>query len=156
MARGILAAHPLLRNDIPILAQLFEVSFDYYINHNSPFLADYLQALRTLIGLGFTAVLADRRLLCSYEFYLERFLAQGEGDFKLNQGAKRLIAQSAAEMVCTATLSFNVLRYPRYYDEFIKALYVTIAKIPIISATKSEAARIMGYLSLGSSQLLSG
>src|SRR5258707_10820246 len=99
MAKKILATQPLLRNDVPILAQLFEVSFDYHLTNHSPFFPDYLRALRTLIGLGFTAALADKDLFSIYKQYLETFLNQEAGDFKSNQGAKRLIAQAASEMI---------------------------------------------------------
>jgi hypothetical protein len=146
MAGIIMAAQPLLRNDIPILAQLFEVSFDYFINHHSPLFTDYLQSLRAVVGLGFTAVLVHEGLLCCYEPYLKRFIAHDAGDFQANQGAKTLIAQSVSEMVNTATLCFEFIRYPRYYEDFIKALRYTIARIPERANEKSEAERILNYL----------
>jgi len=59
MANRILTGEPFSRNDVSKLAQLFEQSFDYYISHNTPFFSDYLNALRTVVGLGFTASLVD-------------------------------------------------------------------------------------------------
>ena len=147
MAKSILAVEPLSRNDIPILANLFEVSFDYYINNNSPFFIDYLCSLRTLVGLGFTAVLADRTLLCIYQHYLERFIAHDEGNFRVSQHAKILIAQSVAEMVVTATVSFSALKNPRYYEDFRVALHYTLAKIPELFDEQGKAQSILTRLS---------
>ena len=61
MAKGILAVQPLSRNDISILANLFELSFDYYIAHDSSFFPDYLKSLRTVVGLGFTESVGFKR-----------------------------------------------------------------------------------------------
>jgi hypothetical protein len=66
-------------NDIPILAQLFEESFDYYIKKNPLFVADYIRDLRTLVGLGFAAVLADNGMVCVYQTYLKSFMAADRG-----------------------------------------------------------------------------
>jgi hypothetical protein len=151
MAKGILAVEPLSRNDIAILAQLFEISFDYYINNHSthsPFFNDYLKHLRTLVGLGFTAVLVDRSLLCIYEHYLERFMGQKEGDFRERKHAKTLIAQSVAEMVATSTISFSALQFPRYYDEFSTALHYTVAKIPELFGEKKKVQYILARLAV--------
>jgi hypothetical protein len=145
MAKGILAVPPLSRNDISILAHLFEVSFDYYIHNNSPFFLDYLQALRTVVGLGFTAVLVDRQLLCIYQRYLELFLAQEEGNFKERKEGKTLIAQSVAEMASTAVISFSILKFPHYYEDFLLALHYTMAKIPELIDENNEAERILSY-----------
>lgn len=146
MATGILAGEPFSRNDISILAALFEQSFDYYIYHNSPFFSDYLNALRTVVGLGFTASLVARSLFCIYRHYLERFIAQDEGDFKVNPGAKRSIAQAVAEMINTASISFYALRFPRYYDDFMAAFSHTVVKIPTFTGNRAEAERILAHL----------
>lgn len=148
MANRIMAAQPLSRNDLPILVQLFESAFDYYLDGYSPFFPDYLRALRTLVGLAYTATLADKSLLCSYQLYLARFLAENEGDFRANPHAKRSIAQSVSEMVSTSTIAFNALKYPRYYDDFIEVLRCTIAKIPESPSEKKEVSRILSYLTV--------
>ena len=59
MAQNILSDAPLSHNDKLILADLFEVSFTYYRDHQSPFVTDFIREIRTIAGLGFTAVLAD-------------------------------------------------------------------------------------------------
>ena len=144
MAENILAGEPLSRNDLHIIAQIFEQSFNYYFNHKLPFPPEYLQTLRTLVGLGFTAALADRNLLYAYQTYLARFLIQEEQDFKVNLGANRSIAQSLAEMIHLASICFYALKFPKYYQDFIAALR-TILLIPEPSEQK-EVERILEHL----------
>ena len=60
---------------------------------HSPFFSDYLRALRTVVGLDYTAVLADRSLLSIYQWYLNHFFQHKEGDFREAQSAKTHIAQ---------------------------------------------------------------
>lgn len=139
MAEFILTGEQFSRNDVSKLAQFFEQSFDYYINHNTPFFSDYLNALRTVVGLGFTASLVDRQLFCIYQHYLQRFIALNEGDFKRNPGSKRGLAQAVAEMTYTAALCFYALHFPRYYEEFIAALHYALVKIPSLSGKQKAA-----------------
>ena len=146
MAKASLAVHPLSRNDISIIAKLLEQSFDYYLNHISPFYSDYLCSLRTVVGLGYTAVLTDTFKLSTYQRYLNCFIEQKKGDFRKAEGAKKLIAQVTAEMVGTAVSSFKVLRYPLYYGEFVKALHHTIATVPRLTIANNEADRIISRL----------
>ena len=74
MAKGILAGEPLSRNDILKIVHIFEQSFDHYLNPDNPYFSEYLQSLRTLVGLGFTAAVADGNLLYLYKVYLGKFL----------------------------------------------------------------------------------
>ena len=149
MAKGILAVQPLSRNDISILANLFELSFDYYIAHDSSFFPDYLKSLRTVVGLGFTAALvADTSILCIYQHHLDHFMAQRQGDFRTHRNAKTLIAQSVAEMVGTAAVCFSILRCPKYYQDFFAALCHTIAQIAHSTNQYSEVERILDQLSV--------
>jgi len=148
MANIRLTVQPLSRNDISIIASLLEQSFDYYLNHNSPFFSDYLCSLRTLVGLGFTAVLADRSLLSIYQGYLSNFIGQKEGDFREARSATKHIAQSTAEMVGTAVISFKALRHPRYYGDFLQALHYILTKIPTLTNDAKEAERILNGLTV--------
>ena len=127
MGKSILAVQPLTRNDISMLSQVLEASLVHY-SHNTSFFTDYLKALKTLVGLGFTAALVEGRLLNSYRTYLECFLSHGEGDFKANQDAQKRIAQYVAEMVGLSTIHFHLLKYPRYHEDFIHALDYAMAK----------------------------
>lgn len=147
MAEHMLTAKLLSRNEITMLAQLFETSFDYHLNHQSAFFTDYLRSLRTLAGLGFTAVLADRDLLSVYQIYLRQFMAQKEEDFSKSPN-KTLIAQSAAEMVATSIISFRALNFPRYYETFNQALKSTAANIPRLLCRASEAESLFTRLNV--------
>lgn len=151
MANWILTATPLSCNDIPILAQILQKSFDYYANHNSAFFKEYLQALRTVVGLGFSAVLTDEFLLTCYQNYLNPFINCGKGDFKVHEGSLLGIAQQTAEMVRIATISFQALQYPRYYADYIGALHYVMKRIATIGELtdeESDADRILNYLML--------
>lgn len=77
-----------------------------------------LKTLRTLIGLGFTAVLADKNLLHIYQPLLSKFLNAQDKDFILHFRANRGIAQSLANMIHIATICFYTLKFPRYYTSF--------------------------------------
>jgi hypothetical protein len=143
-----LSARPLLRNDISTTAQLFEVSFDHYLNDDAPFYNDYLRALRTLAGLGFTASLADYDLLSSYQTRLKWFLDQHAGDFK-GGGDKKIIAQLLSEMLWSCSVCFSALQYPSYFEEFAQALGYTMAKIPRLHGScehSQEAGRIIHHV----------
>src|SRR6478752_7045033 len=129
MAKAIVAALPLSRNDISILARLFEVSFDDHIHHDSPFFTEYLCSLRTLIGLGHTASLVYRGVHCIYYEYMDTFVKRKEGNFKECPGSKTLLAQYSAEMVGTAVCCFHWLGYPRYYEDFLKAFHKTMPNV---------------------------
>ena len=148
MANIRLTVQPLSRNDIVILANLFELSFDYFLNHNSPFLIDYLQSLTNFDRTWVCSALADKDLLCLYQHYFDTFMKHKEGNFKESKGAKKLIAQSVAELVAIAVISFKSLNYPRYYEDFMVALHDTMAKIPKFTDQKSEAKRILSYLTV--------
>jgi hypothetical protein len=146
MANLMVTIELLSCNDIPILAQLFEESFDYYIKRNPLFVADYIRDLRTLVGLGFAAVLADNGMVCVYQTYLKSFMAADRGDFMENQGAKTMIAQCTANMVNTAVLCFSILRCPGYYEDFVAALKATIARPPF--ADRAAALAILAKLAV--------
>ena len=148
MAKASLTVQSLSRNDLAIIASLLEQSFDYYLTNNSPFFSDYLRSLRTLIGLGYTAALADRSLLSIYQVYLNNFIKHKEGDFREALGAKTSIAQSTAEMVGTAVISFNALRHPRYYGDFLQALKYILTRVPRLTNNTGDAERILDGLTV--------
>ena len=115
--------------------QILEQSFDYCINHNPSFFPEYLQAMRTLDGLGFTAALVDESLFYLYQTYFAGFLIHEERDFKAHFGKSRGLAQALAQMIHIASLCFYTMRFPRYYHDFVAALGI-ILKIPELSMQK--------------------
>jgi hypothetical protein len=145
MANLMVTIDSLSCKDIDSLALLFERSFDYYVNESSIFFEDYHIVLKTVVGLGFAAVLADKHslLLSVYQTYLRPFLQAEEGNFLECPGQKTMIAQCCANMVGTAVVSFSALRCPDYYQDFLTALKGTIiANLPRLDHEK-EAQRIL-------------
>ena len=145
MVKQILAGDPLFRNDIFIIAQIIEHSLDYYHSPHSPLVSDYLQALRTLVGLGYTAVLADGYLRHAFEPYLARFLA-AEEEINVHPKSKERMGRSAAKMVHIATLSFYKLKFTPHYTLFIALLRQTLSQVPGLGR-EEEVERILNHLS---------
>jgi hypothetical protein len=54
---------------------------------------------------------------------------------------KKWISQSTAEMVRTATISFHILGYPNYYQDFLTALQITISKVARFTGHDTEEAQ---------------
>lgn len=148
MAKASIAGQPLECNEISLLARVFERSFEYHIDHNSSSFTEYLQSLRTLVGLGFTAALANGSLLSVYQTYLNQFLAKNEGDFKVNALNKTIIAQSTAQMVAIAVISFMILRHPRYYEDFLVVLEYTLIKTPLLFDQQRDVEGILKRLAV--------
>ena len=67
MAHYSLTARPFSNNDIASLAKIFEIPLQYYDQRTSPLEKDHFKNIRTLIGLGFTAILVDGDLAFVYE-----------------------------------------------------------------------------------------
>ena len=109
---------PLSHNDITSLATLFESKFEHYRTHQSPSELNYLEQLKTAVGLGFTAIMVDGALVCIYEQRLKQFL----GYFSAWQSGVSFSAAafSAAEILNAAAYLFSILRYPDYYPIFKK------------------------------------
>ena len=145
MVDCILAGVPLLRNDLRIVARIFEQTLDYYQNHSSLLVSEYLQELRTLIGHGFTAALAEGHLLHVYQPQLACFMAAQE-ELNTNQQAKRRMAQSTAELVHVATLCFYKLKFPPYYHNFLALLRHTLSQVPGVG-WENEVERLLKHLS---------
>jgi hypothetical protein len=148
MANSRVAVQSLSRNDLSLIASLLEESFDYYLNHNSPFFVDYLRALRTLVGLGYTAVLADNALLSIYQRHLDGFHGQQNGNFREREGAKTFIAKSVSEMISVAITSFSALEHPRYYHDFLQALHYSLFKVPRLTEDVEEGKRLLKGLTV--------
>jgi hypothetical protein len=132
---------PLSRKDILILAHLFEISVDYYRTHTSPGVLDFIQALRTLAGLGLTASLADGGYLYPYHTYFDRFARAECGDFRQDPGVSALWGQTLAEMVSLGLDSFRRLGYPGYYSDFRETLEKAIQNIRVDLAHQGDEAK---------------
>ena len=130
-----------------ILAELYEVSFSYYRDHRSPQAADFIREIRTIAGLGFTAVLADDGYLLPYQSYLDDFIRGNLGDFRGDPGHASLWGQRMAEMIEISLGSFRRLNYPGYYADFIEAIEKNLKNMRIDLAGKTaESKRLLNAL----------
>lgn len=124
MANPILAVTPLSCNDIRCLSQLFESSFDYHSRYsallNNTCLRDYLEDIRTVVGLGFTATLVFDELVFEYRNYLNIFLRYQY--FKARPSRHSQLALSIANMVNTGSDAFQWREHLPYYESFVAAL----------------------------------
>ena len=134
MAHDSLTARQFSRNDISNLAHIFETSFRYYLEHNSPLQENYRRALKTVVGLGFTAILVDESLASIYWSRLETVVKHKN----FTGSIITALALATAEIVFEATYIFSILGYPSYYDDFISALKNILHHISIDLAGKRE------------------
>lgn len=144
MAKPTIAALPLSSNDISSLAQIFHVVLQHYCTVVNPFEKDYLSELSSLVGLGFTAILADGSLLCVYERYLQTFIRYRS--FKEHPEHLQMFARAIAEIASGAVQIFRYLKYPSYYDEFIRLIHKTVDHIWIPAEKVAESRRLMQLL----------
>ncbi len=124
MANHILAATPLLHNDIRALAQLFEQAFQYHRqyrnqSHERAF-KTFVHNMRTLVGLSFTATLVEGDLLELFNPYLQIF--QRNQAFLRSDARHARLASAIANMVCLGSDFFRCLDHPHYYKDFLQAL----------------------------------
>ena len=119
MANLSVSATRLSSKDISDLAQIIEINLQYYCAYNSPMEKDYLRAIKTVIGLGFTAAMVDDSLVAIYHSRLNTFL--NYGDFKQYQGSLKYLSTAIAEMVDLSVQLFRYIGYPDYYNDFVAA-----------------------------------
>ena len=147
MAKSILSGTPFSHNDKLILSDLFEVSFTYYRDHQSPFVTDFIREIRTIAGLGLTAVLADDGYLYPYQSYFNDFIQGNQGDFREDAGHASLWGQRMAEMITISLGSFRRLDYPDYYHDFMEAIEKNLKNVRIDLAGKTaEGKRLLNAL----------
>jgi len=106
---------------------------------------DISPELDTLVGLGFTAVLAERTNLHACQSRVNSFVRYR--DFMLHKDKLSEIAVIIAEIIQYAMYSFNRLGFPRYYDDFVWALHKTLRlHYGTPEEIKKETQRIIGML----------
>jgi hypothetical protein len=145
MANKIVPAQPLSSNDISSLAQTFQVAFNYFCEHSSPFDQDYLKDLSTMVGLGFTATLADGDCISAYDNNLKVFIAHRH--FKAHPEIIANLSLAIANMVSWATRLFGVLDYPRYYEDFALSVKNTVGgQISNLYRNPKETKRLLNII----------
>ena len=143
MDTTILSTLRLTRNDISHLAHIFEANFRHFrANNNSPFVIDYLNELKTLAGLGFTAILIDSSFITTYHEKFNNFLQNL--DCKNSESSSQCLSSSLAEMIDLAAFVFRLIKYPRYYEDFANALRKALGRVgTMLSGENSEAERLL-------------
>jgi len=142
VADNILSTLRLSRNDISSLAHIFDVNFRYFCANNSPFATDYLSEIKTIVGLGFTAVLLDGSFIAAYHDKFNNFLQYL--DFKNHENSLRFMSSNIAEMIDLAAFVFRLIKYPRYYEDFANALRKALGRVgTMLSGENAEAERLL-------------
>jgi hypothetical protein len=136
MANESLAALPLSRNDVSSFANLINETLQTYCANYSPLEREYLLALRTVVGLSFTAALVCESWISVCEPHLMAFLEHRE--YKRQAGASAHLSLAVAELVNDAAYLFRIIRFPRYYDDFLKALKHIMRQMGLALREKSE------------------
>lgn len=134
------AAAPLSDNNVVVLANLFQISIDFFCTHQSPNAEDFIVELRTIAGLGLTASLVDNGGLMPYQTYFNRFVNAAQGDFLKAQGDCAW-GQTMANMVAIGLASFRRANYPHYYGDFRESIKKAIQNIRVTQAGGDDTAR---------------
>lgn len=136
MANEILAAMPLSRNDVSSFANLINETLQAYCTDYSALEREYLIALRTVVGLGFTAALVCESMTLNCEPHLIAFLKYR--NYKKQPETMTNFALAIAEIVNRAVYLFGIIRYPQYYNEFIASLRHIAHQMTLTLQEKAE------------------
>jgi hypothetical protein len=141
-------SRPFSDNDVAVLAELFEIPVNFFRTHQSPNAKDFIAALRTIAGLGFTAALVDDGGIIPYQTYFNRFIDVAQGDLVKHQNDHAsLCGKTMANMVAMGLDGFRRINYPAYYMNFREAVKCSIQNVLIGQESKAnEAERIMRLL----------
>ncbi len=124
MAKDSLAVSPTSSNLVSQLAYLINTALRERCDLSSDSRADYYRDLATLIGLGYTAILAEGSRIGLCRPYIATFLRYR--DFARHAVKLETFSHAIAEIVCNAIRPFKVLGHPLYHDEFIAALVTVL------------------------------
>jgi hypothetical protein len=140
---SLAGAHPLRNedDDVSRLAGLFHILFKHYTSYSSPMATELIQALRTLVGLGFTACLANNALITNYQIYLNRFFDYDHGDFRNHPGALIFLSEAISNMVMLAIQNFRKLPYSGYDKIFFRTIEKITGNVVFNSVGKTEEAK---------------
>jgi hypothetical protein len=120
MRASSLAAAPHLYNPAYYLADLFELSFHYYLAHPLLDATPFIQDLRNLVDSGFAICRTDEECLMLYQDERKCFMKCGDGDFRQSPAMINSLAHVITSIIAL-TLEKNV-HSTRYPGEFFRAL----------------------------------
>lgn len=147
MANNSLTTKLLPDNEIVNLAKIFEIPLLHYHKNESIFKKDHLKKLRTIVGLGFTAILVDGALISTYERYLRTFIACDQ--IKSTENTIYQLAYAAAQITAGASYAFKITKYLNYHKDFVIALKKVINHLSIHKDGKNkEAIRLQAILDI--------
>jgi hypothetical protein len=124
MANHILAVSPHSSNTVSQIAYLIDITLQERSDPSTESHVDYCRELATLMGLSFTAVLAEGSQVRSCKPHLATFLRYR--DFVQHADKLEQLSHAIASMVCSAVYPFKILGHPKYYDDFVGALVNTL------------------------------
>jgi hypothetical protein len=124
MANAILAVSPHSSNTVSQIAYLINTALQERCNLSNDSYADYHRIITTLMGLSFTAILAEGSSVRSCRLHLIYFLRYR--DFTQHTDKLELLSHAMAEIICNAMHPFSALGHPSYFDDFITALVNTL------------------------------
>ena len=129
MATSSLSVRGFSSNDISELAHILEINIQHYCidAKNSLREKEYHKTLRTIVGLGYAAVLVDGCSICTYNRHLDIFLRYCE--FKQHKIMLPSLSRSIAEMIVLASAAFAGAEHSGYYEDFVIAVKKAIDNI---------------------------
>jgi hypothetical protein len=137
MAKHILAVSSRPSNPVSHLAYLINAALEERCSSTADIPTDYQQQLCTLMGLSFTAVMAEGSRTRSCRPHLAAFLRYSRST--QHQGKFERLSLAIAEMVCNAIYPFKMLGFPRYYDDFMLAMTHTLSPSNTVTAKIKDA-----------------
>jgi len=141
MANSILAVSPHPSNTVSQLAHLINTALQERCEISTDSHEEYHQALSTLTGLGFTAVLAEGSHIWSCRPHMATYLRYR--NFSQHPGKLEPFSHAIAEITCRAISPFKALGHPLYYDDFISALVHTLKSSDTFDAKTDQGIKEM-------------
>ena len=135
MAKRIVAVSPQPSNPVSHIAYLIFVALRERCHYSAASQKESQQALATLVGLGFTAILREGSRIESCKPHLNLFLKCRE--FTQHTDNLEILSVSIAEIVCNAIYPFSVLKHSHYYADFREAL-ITLLKSSSVDDSETD------------------
>lgn len=138
MANESLAVSSPHGNLVSEIAYLIETSLQErcdFSPDDHPY-ADYRRELATLMGLGFTVILAEGSRIRSCRSHFAAFLRYR--DFIQHSDKLPQLSIIIAEIIYSAIYAFKMLGFPLYYDSFVQALVRLLQSHGLANAEKEK------------------
>lgn len=137
MSNEILTPKPLSHNQMAQLAEILEHNFQYHRKQQTLFHHEFISTLKTVVGLGFTAIMVDCLYLPTHQpdfiLFLDYFSADAKHDSILP------VALAAAKIMDTAAHVFRSRDLSSdHYNAFAKTLQHVVNSGLLDSDKKQE------------------